>query len=230
MVNNEVAAMLVVHVDDIKIAATKQITDSVVADLNKTFPTKHLGEVTCFMGSEYKKDREKGTLEISQTQFIRNVVERLGITKTIPIPASPSLDLRHVSDEDPAVDAIYREMVGSLMWIVNQTRPDMANAVRAVARFSRDPKEVHVEAARKIIEYLSASAHLGLTFRKDSELDIYMCSWITTWRRTWTRTTPTRPTIGVRSLAWLSVAGVHLCRGFLGHRNASPYQIPKRST
>ena len=51
------------------------------------------------MGSGYKRDREKGTLEISQTQFIRNVVERFKITKTNPIPASPSLDLRHVSDE-----------------------------------------------------------------------------------------------------------------------------------
>ena len=114
-VNDEVVAMLVVHVDDIKITATKEITDSVVADLNKRFPTKHLGEVTWYMGSEYKRDREKGTLEISQTQFIRNVVERFRITKTSPIPASPSLDLRHVSDEDPAVDASYREMLGSLM-------------------------------------------------------------------------------------------------------------------
>ena len=46
MVNDEVAAMLVVHVDDIKIAATKEIMDSVLADLNKRFPTKQLGEVT----------------------------------------------------------------------------------------------------------------------------------------------------------------------------------------
>ena len=129
MVNDEVAAMLVVHVDDMKIAATKQITDSVVADLDKGFPTKHLGEVTRYMGSEYKRDREKGTLEISQTQFIGIVVERFGITKTSPIPASPSLDLRHVSDEDPAVDARYREMVGSLIWIAIQTKPDVANAV-----------------------------------------------------------------------------------------------------
>ena len=56
------------------------------------------------------------------------------------------------------------------MWIANQTRPDIANAVRAVARLSHDPKEVHVKEARKIIEYLSATAHLGLTFRKDSKL------------------------------------------------------------
>ena len=170
MLNDAVVAMLVVHVDDIKIAATKGVTDSVVADLNKRFPTKHLGEVTWYMGSEYRRDREKGTLEISQTQFIRNVVDRFGITKTSPIPASPSLDLRYVSDEEPVVDANFREIVGSLMWIANQTRPDISNAVRAIARFSHDPKEVHVKAARKVLEYLSATAHLGLTFRKESKL------------------------------------------------------------
>ena len=53
----------------------------------------------------------------------------------------------------------------------NQTRPDIANAVRAVARFSHDLKEVHVKAARKIIEYLSTTAKLGLTFRKDNKLE-----------------------------------------------------------
>ena len=39
MLNDEVAAMLVVHVDDVKIAAIKEITDSVLAGLNKRFPT-----------------------------------------------------------------------------------------------------------------------------------------------------------------------------------------------
>ena len=70
------------------------------------------------------------------------------------------------------MDASYHEM-GSLMWITNQTRLDIANAVRAVVRFSHDPQEVHVKAANnwKIIEYLSAMAHLGLTFRKDSKLE-----------------------------------------------------------
>ena len=74
-----------------------------------------------------------------------------------------------MSDEDPAVDAKYREMTGSQLWIANQTRPDIANAVRAVARVSLDPKEVHVKTGKKIIEYLRATAHLGLTFRKDSK-------------------------------------------------------------
>ena len=41
-VNDEVVAILV-HVDDIKFAATKETADSVVEDLNKRLPTKHLG-------------------------------------------------------------------------------------------------------------------------------------------------------------------------------------------
>ena len=49
----------------------------------------------------------------------------------------------------------YREMVGSLMWIANQTWLDVANAVRPVAPFSHDPKQVRVKAARKIIPKLA---------------------------------------------------------------------------
>ena len=49
MVDGDVVAMLVVHVDDIKIAAPKEITDSVVADINKRFPKKHLGEATWYV-------------------------------------------------------------------------------------------------------------------------------------------------------------------------------------
>lgn len=66
-----------------------------------------------YMGSEYKRDHEKGTLEISHTHLVRNVVDRFDITNTSPTPASPSLDLRHESEEDPVVGASYREIVGS---------------------------------------------------------------------------------------------------------------------
>ena len=81
------------------------------------------------------------------------------------------VDLRHLRDEEPAVDTNFREIVGSLMWIASQTRPDISNAVRAIARLSHDPKGRHVKAARKILEYLSATAHFGLTFRRESKLE-----------------------------------------------------------
>ena len=63
-----------------------------------------------------------------------------------------------MSDEEPVVDANFRENVGSLMWIANQTRPDISNAVRAIARSSHNPKELHVTAATKVLEYLGTTA------------------------------------------------------------------------
>ena len=45
MVAGDVVAMMVFHVDDIKIAATEAVTEVVVSALNQRFPTKHLGEV-----------------------------------------------------------------------------------------------------------------------------------------------------------------------------------------
>ena len=41
MSNDAVITMLVVHVEDIKIAAAKEVTDVVVTDLNKRFPTNN---------------------------------------------------------------------------------------------------------------------------------------------------------------------------------------------
>ena len=114
-------------------------------------------------------DREKGTLEISQTHFIPSVFNCVDVSKSSPISVTPSLDLRHVNDEETVVGVPFREIVGSVLWIANQTRPDIANVVRAIAQFLHDPKPIHYKAAQKILGYTNATSDLGLTFRRDSD-------------------------------------------------------------
>ena len=134
---------MVFHVDDINIAATEEVTQVVVSALNQRFPTKHHGDVEWYMVSVYKRDRKKGALEISRTQFIRSVLNRFIISTSSPIPATPSLEIRHVSDEETVVDVPFRAIVGSTMWIAKQTRPDTANEVRVIACYAHDPKPIH---------------------------------------------------------------------------------------
>ena len=63
-------------------------------------------------------------------------------------------------------------MVGSLMWLANQTRLDISNAVRAAARFAHTPKLKHWVAARGILEYLKVTSGFGITLQRGSGLEL----------------------------------------------------------
>ena len=56
------------------------------------------------------------------------------------------------------------------------TRPDIANAVRAVARQAHDPAERHWRVVRKIIAYLNKTKDVGLVFVEDGDrkLSVYV--------------------------------------------------------
>ena len=44
---------------------------------------------------------------------------------------------------NPRATGLFRELAGCLMWLANQTRPDIANAVRAVTRYTNSPRKAH---------------------------------------------------------------------------------------
>ena len=164
--------MVAIHVDDIMYAGTKSLAKEVVEALGDSLPTKNLGEVKFFLGGEFIRDREAGTIEISQESYIRSVLERFNIIRTSSIPASHANDNRSLKKDEGAGDVPFREVVGSLMWIAGQTRPDISNAVRAVARHSQEPNRRHWKGAQKILNYLLETAHLTLKFKQNSSVDV----------------------------------------------------------
>ena len=48
---------------------------------------------------------------------------------------------------------LFRELVGCLMWLANQTRPDIANAVRAVPKNTNSPRKAHWKTAVGIFAF-----------------------------------------------------------------------------
>ena len=73
---------------------------------------------------------------------------------------SSGVKLSDFDADEEATDFPFRELVGSLMWLVTQTRPDIANAVRAVARYCASPKQVHWDAAMGILGYAKRTSYL----------------------------------------------------------------------
>ena len=60
----------------------------------------------------------------------------------------------------------YREAVGSLLWLANGTRPDIAFAVSQVAKFMSNPGRPHWAAVKSIMRYLKGSMDVGITYSR----------------------------------------------------------------
>ena len=140
--------------------------------LNRLVPINNLGELTWYGGCHYSRDRDNGLLSIWQKAFADKVVDTYGVGSGIWVPASTSLKLDQFDADEPEGGWPFREVVGSLMWLANQTRPDISNAVRAVARYCHAPKHVHWKAALNIVRYLKSTSHFGITFQQGSGIDL----------------------------------------------------------
>lgn len=64
------------------------------------------------------------------------------------------LKLEAFDEDEPNVDEQFRSLVDPLIWLTNQTHPAILNVVRAIARYSHAPKEVHWKAALHVVMYI----------------------------------------------------------------------------
>eukprot|EP00904_Undaria_pinnatifida_P006166 jgi/Undpi1/267/HiC_scaffold_1.g00263.m1 len=114
-------------------------------------PVKNLGQLRWYSRRFYDRDWEKGTLKISQQTFAEQLADEYGIEYGRSVPLSIGTKLADFDKNEASGNWPFRELIGSLMWLSTQTRPDISNAVRAVARYCAAPKYVHWKAALSIL-------------------------------------------------------------------------------
>jgi len=162
----KVVLLLVVHVDDIFAVGEQARCDQFKEDLNKLVPVKNLGDLTWYSGCYYERDREAGRLTISQKTYVDNLAGEYGVTWGKSTPLSTTYRLWEFDVDEPEVNEPFRQLVGSLLWVARLTRPDLLNAVRAVARYCSSPKLIHWNAALNILGYAVRTSHFGISFQR----------------------------------------------------------------
>jgi len=82
-------------------------------------------------------------------------MEILGKVST-PMEIGINLD----SEESPLLekDNLYRQVVGSLLYLSNCTRPDLSFSVGVLSRCLCSPREIHWKAVQRLFQYLNQSA------------------------------------------------------------------------
>ena len=158
----EAEMVVVVHVGDILAHAKDQATmDRFAAKLGQKFKLKDMGDAGYCMGCHITRNRKARELNFDQHLYVESMVKRFDVKKTPKIPAAsgvPTLskadEPRNPEEKEEIRKFPYREAVGALMWTATMTWPDIACAVRAVARFCENLGPAHKKAVMKIFQYL----------------------------------------------------------------------------
>ncbi|XP_058767437.1 uncharacterized mitochondrial protein AtMg00810-like [Vicia villosa] len=158
--------------DDIIVSGDDKKEQQVLNEcLAREFEIKTLGRLKYFLGIEVAHSK-KGIF-ISQQKYITDLLKETGKTACRPAstPVDPNIKLGS-AEEDIVVDKeMYQRLVGRLIYL-SHTRPDIAFAVSLVSQFMHQPKEAHLQAALRIVQYLKGTPGRGILFKRNKSVSL----------------------------------------------------------
>ena len=170
---------LLLYVDDMLIAGSSmREINNLKTRLYATFEMKDLGPAKKILGMKISRDRSVGTLNLFQELYIEKVLSRFRINdakpRTTPLAnhfkLSKEQSPKTFEERDHMALVQYASAVGSLMYAMVCTRPDIAHAVGVVSRYMANPGKENWEAVKKMIWLADYLEELG---KKQSEKILY---------------------------------------------------------
>ena len=93
----------------------------------------------------------------------------------VPIPVGVKLSAEQcpkTKEEEEDMSLVpYESVVGSLMYAMVCTRPDIAHAVGVLSRFMSNPGKEHWTAVKQVFRYLRGTSDYGLCYQGRPRLD-----------------------------------------------------------
>ncbi|KAH9750404.1 hypothetical protein KPL71_013868 [Citrus sinensis] len=142
------------------------------AKLMAVFEMKDLGPAAKILGMQIKRDRHAKTLFLTQTGYLKKVVNRFGMMNsksvTTPVATHFKLSKQHAPKKEADIDHMrripYSSAVGSIMYAMVCTRPDVAYGIGLVSRFMGNPSKEYWEAVKWLLRYLRGTEGHGVMF------------------------------------------------------------------
>nr|GFB78417.1 uncharacterized mitochondrial protein AtMg00810-like [Tanacetum cinerariifolium] len=126
-----------------------------------------MGQMSFFLGLQVLQN-PRGIF-INQSKYALKILKNYDFDSSTPIDTP--MAKRRKLDEDKRGKLIdptrYRGMVGSLMYL-SASRPDIVFAVCMCALYHAKPTDRHLQAIKRIFQYLKGTIHMGLWYPKDT--------------------------------------------------------------
>ncbi|GJT67454.1 retrotransposon protein, putative, ty1-copia subclass [Tanacetum coccineum] len=157
---------LILYVDDIIIMGNHIPSLQSVKDyLGRCFAMKDLGEATFILGIKIYRDRSKRLIGLGQNAYMDKILKRYKMdnSKRGHIPMQERLDLNKTQGASTPKEVKrmqnvpYASAVGSIMYAVRCTRPDVAFAQNITSRFQQNPGAVDWKSSKQSTTAMSAT-------------------------------------------------------------------------
>ena len=157
--------LVVVYVDDMLVASSSETEiEKLCSHLKKGFVVKNLGPVKKFLGVSVKKI--DGGFVLDQETYIDELAERFGISagakRLVPLPSG-------LYEDGVGTSKPVRELIGSLNYVSQWTRPDICAPVNIVSRKMHKPTVGLWKSATQILRYLISTKGWGLELVADGQ-------------------------------------------------------------
>ncbi|CAI7873098.1 unnamed protein product [Closterium sp. NIES-53] len=162
--------MLLVYVDDILLfSKSSAMIEHVEEMLEMQFKCSKMGNVNFYLGMHVERDRDKGVLRLHQRKYCEGLAEKYGLQDggkpATPLPSG--LTVEPCADEEVVGESdrkLFHSMVGALNYAANHTWPDIAFAISGLASVVSRPSHEQLEAAKRLVRYVSATVSVGLEY------------------------------------------------------------------
>ena len=188
-VSNYYKGIIALYVDDLIIASTnKNELSNIVNQICTEYKMNIKGEPNFMLGIKITRDKENNVLQIDQIQAIKDLLKQYKLNDIINDPRGikrPYVKTEHLptypynklnKSMSPTTDKEkqfmlqtakkYRSLVGSLMYIMVATRPDIAFAVSNLSKYVSNPGWLHWKAAIHCLKYLKGTIDLKISYKK----------------------------------------------------------------
>jgi hypothetical protein len=169
---------LLLYVDDMLIAAKsrREIT-TLKKLLSSEFEMKDLGAAKKILGMEITRDRKAGLLFLSQHAYIEKVLQRFNMhdAQHVRNPIAPhfKLSVEQCASSNEDIEymskVLYCSAVGSFMYAMVCSHPDLFYAMSIVGRYMSNPSKEHWRVVKWIFRFLRATADHYLQFGRTTK-------------------------------------------------------------
>ena len=171
--SGSIVVFLVLYVDDILLIGNDIPTlQSVKTWLGKCFAMKDLGEASYILGIRIYRNRSRRLLGLSQSTYLDKILKKFKMFDSkkgfLPIQQGVKLSKTQCpatsAEEDKMSRVPYASAIGSIMYAMTCTRPDVVYALSMVSRYQGNPGESHWTTVKNILKYLRRTKDMFLVY------------------------------------------------------------------